>query len=78
LRRKKRYILIKEIPQGLPADSSKLMYADERGYVLRVSPAVAEILRPRAKLISGSIKKMKLAGKTNRKRWASRLPDGMK
>ncbi len=62
MRKKKRYVLLKELKftEGVSNDDMQFLFQNSSGYVLKVSPKVAEKLRPSAILISGSIRKLKL------------------
>ncbi len=58
MRRKKRYVLVKDV-SDVREHSKDILFQNECGYVLRISPKEAERLRPFSLLISGSIRKLK-------------------
>jgi hypothetical protein len=62
MRRKKRYVLLKN-PDAALREGGKILFQNEEGYVLRVSPKAAEKLRVLCIRISGSIKKFKTSQK---------------
>jgi hypothetical protein len=59
VRKKKRYALFERLPSNLPEDS-KFLFQTGEGYVVKLSPKQAEAFREEAKLISGSIRKLKM------------------
>jgi hypothetical protein len=58
MRSKKRYVLVKSFPREMPEDS-KFLFQNERGFIIKTDMKGAELLRPNALLISGSIWKLK-------------------
>lgn len=58
MRAKKRYILLKTLPEDLPA-GTKFLFQSERGFVVKTTLQGAEQLRKEAVLISGSIRNLK-------------------
>ncbi len=67
MRKKKRYVLLKTMPEKLPP-SAKFLFQLERGYVLKVDLEEVNELKRHSLLISGSIKKLKQAKTLNRRK----------
>lgn len=55
---KKRYLLMKSLPDELPSDA-KYLFQNEYGFVIKAGLESTKILRKDAILVSGSIKKLK-------------------
>ena len=59
MKRKKRYVLLKSLPDDLPPDA-KFLFQTEEGFVVKVSPKEAEALKATSLRITGSIRKLKM------------------
>jgi hypothetical protein len=75
MRQKKRYVLLKSYPTSLPPNT-KFLFQNQRGFVFKTDLKGAETLRSSAKLISGSIWKLKEPKPVNSSN--HRKKDGMK
>jgi hypothetical protein len=58
MRAKKRYVLLKNYPKELPANS-KFLFQNRRGFVVKTTIEGAQRLKTQAILVSGSIWKLK-------------------
>jgi hypothetical protein len=58
MRAKKRYVLLKNFPKQMPANS-KFLFQNSRGFIVKTDLKGADLLRKEAILISGSVWKLK-------------------
>jgi hypothetical protein len=77
MRRKKRYVLLKSVPENLPRDL-EFLFQSEAGYVFKMDPKSSDVLRGTALLISGSIRKVKAFGSKSSKSSEGKGQGGMK
>ncbi|MDG6996295.1 MAG: hypothetical protein JRN52_10265 [Nitrososphaerota archaeon] len=67
MRQKKRYLLLKSLPQDLPS-SVKFLFQNEFGYVVKADLKTAQLLKADAILVSGCIQNVKHPQGLNRRK----------
>lgn len=67
MRSKKRYLLIRSMPEKLPA-GAKLLFYSKSGYIVKADLKTALQMRQECILVSGSIRKLKHPKLLNRRK----------